>query len=114
MADLILMNLAGSGKPGMLDNDKTLAEQGIENETVLALDLRSGAQYFLKVRISADETVELQYNFNDTIEKLKTKLSEMIQAQGEQFDLCFRGRSLEDDFKIYQYGICIGNTLNLE
>ena len=26
----------------------------------------------------------------------------------------FKGRSLEDDFKIYQYGICIGDTLNLE
>ena len=79
VADMILMNLASS-KPGMLDNEKTLAEQGIENETVLALDLRSGAQYFLKVRISAEETVDIQYNFNDTIEKLKAKLAEMIQA----------------------------------
>ena len=56
----------------------------------------------------------MQYNFNDTIEKLKAKLAEMIQAQAEQLDICFKGRSLEDDFKVYQYGICIGDTLNLE
>ena len=72
-ADQVLMNLSSS-KPGILDNEKTLAEQGIENETVLALDLRSGSQYFLKVQISLEETIQLQYNFNDTIEKLKQKV----------------------------------------
>lgn len=48
VADLILMNLGGT-TPGKLELEMTLAEQGIINETVLALDVRSGAQYFLKV-----------------------------------------------------------------
>ena len=51
VADLILMNLSCE-KPGNLDNEKTLAEQGIQNETVLALDLRSGSQYFFKMQIA--------------------------------------------------------------
>ena len=39
-----------SGKvPGELHADKTLAEQGVENESILALDLKAGPQYTLKV-----------------------------------------------------------------
>lgn len=46
-------------------------------ESVLALDIRAGAPYNLKVRIdeATGETIELQYNFNDTVEKLQKTIA---------------------------------------
>ena len=79
VADQILMNLNGAS-PGKLEPEATLAEQGIVNESILTLDIEAEAQYFLKVQVSADETIDLQYHFNATIEKIKQKLLEAIQV----------------------------------
>ena len=74
MADQIIMNLSGEGQPANLVPDTPLGEQGVENESILVLDIRPGAPYFLKVQVSPAETIDLPYKFNDTIEKLKEAL----------------------------------------
>jgi len=67
---------------GQLSDGKTLMEQGITNETVLALDVRPEAVYYLKVqRVGSEETHDLQYKFNDTIERLKEAAAEKLQEQ---------------------------------
>ena len=74
--DQILMNLSGESNDQLL-HDKTLAEQGVHSESVLALDIRAGAPYNLKVRIdeASGEIIDLQYNFNDTVEKLQKTIA---------------------------------------
>ena len=49
VADQIIMNLSGEGQPANLVPDTPLADQGIENESILVLDIRPGAPYSLKV-----------------------------------------------------------------
>ena len=107
------MNLSGD-KNDNLVHEKTLAEQGVGPETVLALDIRSGANYHLKVRINDEgEQIELPYNFNDSVEKLRNATAQIIQLNARDLTLKYNGRVLEDDFKVYQYGILINDTLSL-
>ena len=71
VGDLILMNL-NSLTSGELIADKSLAEQGIENESIIALDIKPGSLYFLKIEVSPVDTINVKYNFNDTIEQIKS------------------------------------------
>ena len=57
-ADLLLMNLSGKGS-SELTAEKTLEEQGVENESVLALDVKTGSDYKLGIRVSDTEVIEL-------------------------------------------------------
>lgn len=113
IGDQILMNMS-SETTGQLTDGQTLAEQGVTNETVLALDVRPEAVYHLKVqRVGCEETYDLVYKFNDTIERLKEAAAEKVQELPESMTVLYEGRELEDDFKVYQYGICIDDVLQL-
>ena len=74
-------------KPGNLEQGKTLTEQNIENESILVLDIKPRAQYFLKIQITENETIQLPYNFNDNVEKIKADLSAQIQVPVGQMDI---------------------------
>jgi hypothetical protein len=110
--DLILMNLNSSAS-GELIAEKSLAEQGISNESIIALDIKTGSLYFLKVEVSLEDIINVKYNFNDTIEQIKVAVCMVIAVPETQQEIFYKGRPLEDDFKVYQYGICIGDTLKL-
>lgn len=64
--------------------------------------MRPEAVYYLKVqRVGCEETYDLVYKFNDTIEKLKEAAAEKTQQQPETMTVWYEGRELEDDFKVY-------------
>ena len=81
---------------------------------MLALDVRAGTDYNIKVQITEAETIEVPYSFNQPIEKLKAVIAQAIEMQASQLTILFKDRELEDDFKVYQYGICIGDTLSIK
>lgn len=115
LGDQILMQMSGEDT-GQLEDGKTLMEQGVFSEAILAFDVRPDAIYYLKVQLagSEEETHELQYKFNQTVEQLKTVAAEKVQIDPALITVLFDGRELEDDFKLYQYNICIGDTLTLK
>ena len=114
MGDQILMQMSGDAT-GQLEDGKTLASQGVYNEAVLALDVMPESLYYIQVQVEGqEETHELLYKFNDTIEKLKEVAAEKVQIEPSLLTVLYQGRELEDDFKVYQYSICIGDTLILK
>ena len=110
LEDQILMNLSGASNCELM-GEKTLKDQDINGQSVLAVDVKAGSDYSLKVQVTEAETIQVPYSFNQQIEKLKGVIAAAIQVQASQLTVLYEGRELEDDFKVYQYGICINDTL---
>ena len=53
-------------------------DQDIDVESVLALDIKAGSDYCLKVQITEEETIQVPFSFNQSIEKLKGVISSAI------------------------------------
>lgn len=85
------MNLSGD-KNEEVKSELTLAEQGITAESVLALDIRPGASYTIQVFIGGegDTMIQLPYSFNDSIEKLRQAVSEVIQLPLTKLTLLYK------------------------
>ena len=71
------MSLSGADT-GELKDDKTLAEQGIAPESVLALDVTGVSEYSVKVISEEGHFIELPFIFNQTILQLKQTISTHI------------------------------------
>ena len=54
---------------------------------MLALDVRAGTDYNIKVQITEAETIEVPYSFNQPIEKLKAVIAQAIEMQASQLTL---------------------------
>ncbi|CAD8186805.1 unnamed protein product [Paramecium pentaurelia] len=96
-----------------LDDNKTLSQIGITNNTILQLLLRlkGGGQVFIKTL--AGKTITVSAEYNQTIKELKKTIYERCGIPPQQQRLIFGGKILDDQKKVEDYNIQKESTIHM-
>jgi ubiquitin C len=102
-----------------LDNNQTLQDYNIENESILQLvyGLRGGGgpsgSKTIMIKTLQGKTITIDVNDGDSIESVKKKITDIEGIPVDQMRLVFNGKQLEDANTIQDYGIEADSTVHL-
>ena len=98
---------------GNLENDRTVTDYNIQNESTIHLVLRLGAVLPIQVQTPTGELFSLEVGSYDTIHFVKTKIYGQEGILPEEQKLTFGGKQLEDEQTIADYEVMKDSTLQL-
>ncbi len=96
-----------------LENDKTLDDYKIKNQSTLHLVIRHKKIMQIIIKLLNGKTLTLNVEPSDTIEKIKKKIQEKEGIPPDQQRLLYMGRELEDIYTISNYKILENSTVFL-
>ena len=98
-----------------LEDDKTLHDYNITNQSNLHLVQRSLPQKSLFVKTTLEGKTITISGFNEcaTVSQIKAKIREKVSIPPRQQCLIYAGRVLKDEKTLVEYGIAYGSTLQL-
>ena len=99
-----------------LEDNKTLSEYKIKDQSTLHLVIRlRGIKKFIRIFFKAltGETITLDVEPSDTIEKVKKKIQEKEGIKPEEQRFIFAATELEDNYTIADYKIKENSTIHL-
>ncbi|KAL4590598.1 hypothetical protein LXL04_003533 [Taraxacum kok-saghyz] len=95
------------------DDDTTLKDYNIEEESTLDLVLRLGGDMLIYVKIMTWKTITLKVENSDTIKDVKEKIQEKEGIPPDQQQLMFNGKEVGDYWNLGYLNIHPQSTLNL-
>ena len=98
---------------GNLEDDRTVTDYNIQNESTIHLVLRLGAVLPIQVQTPTGELFSLEVGSYDTIHFVKTKICGQEGILPEEQKLTFDGKQLEDEKTIADYEVVKDSTLQL-
>ena len=96
-----------------LEDEKTLSHYKIKREDTFHLLTHPKETFDVLVNLPSGDIVSFSVHPNDSIGKLKTKISEEKEILQHRQQLIFCGKILEDKHTMFHYKIRDGNSLNL-
>ena len=100
-----------------LENNKTIQNYNIQNESTLQLILRlqggGGSTKQIFVKTLQGKNITLDVNDDDTVESIKKKINDIDGIPIDQQRLVFNGKQLENTNTIKDYGIESDSTIHL-
>ena len=96
-----------------MEDEKTLYDYSIENESTLHLVLRLNSVRKLTIKTNIDKTLYIDFNPSNTIKNIKEKIEIEEKLDSSQFRLFHNDILLNDDQTIQDYNISIDDAINL-
>ena len=100
----------------LLENDKTLTDYKIQEQSTLYLALRRREGKAMKIAVnilSAEKIINLDVESVYTMEEVKKKIEEKEGIPIDQHRLVYAGKELKNDQTFEDYNLKEGNTLYL-
>ena len=96
-----------------MEDEKTLCDYSIKNESTLHLVLRLKSVKKLTIKTNIGKTLYIDFNPSDTIKNIKKKIEIEEKLDSSQFRLFHNDILLNDDQTIQDYNISINDAINL-
>jgi ubiquitin C len=96
-----------------LENDRTLADYNIQNESTLHLVERMPGRMQIFVKTSTDKLIILEVKSSDTIGIIKAKIQHVEGISPDQQYIWFNGSRMRDESTLVECGITADDTVYL-
>lgn len=96
-----------------LEDDKTFQDYSIQNESIIQMKLKMPENMFVCIKSVKGEKVIIDVQPTEKVEKVKTKIKEILNIEENQQRLIFDGQQLDDNLELFDYSITNGSEILL-